>query len=59
MTLEAWEEKRGIPPEERTSGKVNQDAGTDFSDDVEDDESDAADTDSLDDSGNSDTPEQS
>jgi len=38
MTLEEWEEKRGIPPEQRTSAGLAQDEETRFSDDHADDE---------------------
>ncbi len=38
MTLEEWEEQRGIPPEQRTSAGLAQDEETRFSDDHADDE---------------------
>jgi S-DNA-T family DNA segregation ATPase FtsK/SpoIIIE len=38
MSLEEWEEKRGIPPEQRTSAQVSQDADTNFSDDAADED---------------------
>ncbi len=36
MTLEEWEEKRGIPPEKRTSNAPRADDDTKFSDDIAD-----------------------
>jgi len=38
MTLDEWEESRGIPPEERTSAQATEDDGASFTDALADDE---------------------
>ncbi|MFH1732835.1 MAG: DNA translocase FtsK [Planctomycetota bacterium] len=38
MTLEEWEESRGIPPEERASARANEDDGASFTDTLADDD---------------------